>query len=456
MINREVRNFTLYRLMLFPETDMKRLALTTILSAAAVSVAPAAFAQPGDAQASPFTLSGSARIRYESISQLFRAGANGSDQMLSSRVRIKAEYDAGPMVFGGEFLDARAWLTDSGSVIPAGSVNAAELLQAYVRVPFEGGEFQAGRFVMNVGSGRLATEQGFRNTPNNFEGVRGRFTPAGNWTLEAFFTAPVRIAPNDRNALENNTAQLDEAEWGTHFWGVHATRGGLRGNLRAEAYVFGLNEENGADLITPGFRLLRPRAKGAYDFEIELMGQFGEQPSAGGTLDVRAWSAHAALGYSFDAPWNPRLSGQLVYASGDDNPADAKWNRFNPLFGQRRGDFGTTGLAFMHFRENLVAFGPRLDLREGPAAITLQLQESRLASSTDRWRVANLRDVSGQSGDRIGTLAEARMTYWLSPDRLQLETGAMVLFRGDFARNAPGAPTGDNPVYGYVMLTAPF
>ena len=403
---------------------MKRLTLTTMLSAvAAFGMAPAASAQSGDEAVSPFTLSGSARIRYESISQLFRAGASGSDQMLSSRIRIKAEYDAGPVVFGGEFLDGRAWLTDSGSVIPGGSVNAAELLQAYVRVPFEGGEFQAGRFVMNVGSGRLATEQGFRNTPNNFEGLRGRFTPVANWSVEAFYTAPVRIAPNDRNALENNTAQLDEAEWGTRFWGVHATRSGLAGNLRFDGYLFGLNEENGADLLTPGFRISRPRAASAYDFEVELMGQFGDQPSAGGTLDVRAWSAHAAMGYSFAAPWSPRLSGQLVYASGDNDPADADWNRFNQLFGGRRGDFGTTGLSFTHFRENLIAFGPRLDLRNGPAAITLQLQESWLASDTDRWRVANLRDASGQSGDRIGTLAEARMTYWLSPDRLQLETG---------------------------------
>jgi hypothetical protein len=436
---------------------MKRLVLSTILSSAAgFGAAPAVHAQSDDAATSPFTLSGSARIRYESINPLFRAGSSGSDQMLSTRVRIKGEYDAGRFVLGGEFLDARAWLTDSGSVIANGSVNAAELLQAYVRVPFEGGEFQAGRFVMNVGSGRLATEQGFRNTPNNFEGVRGRFTPAENWSVEAFFTAPVRIAPGDRNALENNTAQLDEAEWGTHFWGVHATRTGFAGDLKAEAYLFGLNEENGADLLTPGLRISSPRAAGRYDFEVELMGQFGEQPQGAATLDVRAWSAFASLGYSFDAPWRPRLSGQLVYASGDDNPADADWNRFNPLFGARRGDFGTTGLSFTHFRENLIAFGPRLDMREGPAAISLQVQESYLASDTDRWRVANLRDATGQSGDRIGTLAEARVSYWLRPDRLQLETGASVLFRGDFARNAPGAAADDNPVYGYVMLTAPF
>jgi len=436
---------------------MKHFALFTAASAAALlGAASPLHARSGDAEASPFTLTGSARVRYETISALFRAGASGSDQQLSSRVRVKAEYDFGPLVLGGEFLDTRGWLSDAGSVIPGGSVNAAELLQAYLRVPVEGGEVQAGRFVMNVGSGRLATEQGYRNTPNNFEGVRGRFVPAENWTVDAFFTAPVRIAPGDRNALENNTAQIDEADWSTQFWGVHATRSRLGGNLRAEAYVFGLNDDNGVDLLTPGFRISRPRATGSYDFDVELMGQFGEQPQGAATLDVRAWSAHAALGYSFDAPWQPRVSGQLVYASGDNDPADADWNRFNPLFGGRRGDFGTTGMSFTHFRENLIAFGPRVDLRNGPAAITVQVQESWLASDTDRWRVANLRDATGQSGDRIGTLAEARMSYWLSPDRLQLETGAMVLFRGDFAKNAPGAPAGDNPVYGYVMLTAPF
>ncbi|MFN3834901.1 MAG: alginate export family protein [Glycocaulis sp.] len=430
--------------------------LVSGLSALMMTVSVPAMAAASDEGVSPFTLKGSARIRYESISALFRAGAEGSDQQLSSRVRILGEYDAGRIVFGGEFLDARAWLTDSGSVIPAGSVNAAELLQAYVRIPVEGGTIQAGRFVMNVGSGRLATEQGFRNSPNNFEGVRARFSPADNWAADVFYTAPVRIRPGDRNAVENNTAQIDEAEWGTRFWGVHLTRTGLPNNLRVEAYLFGLNEENGADLLTPGLRLTRPRAKSQYDFDLEIMGQTGDQPVGGNTLDVRAWSAHAAAGYTFDAAWNPRLSAQLVYASGDDNPADAHWNRFNPLFGGRRGDFGTTGISFAHFRENLIAFGPRLDLRDGPATITVQVQESRLASGTDRWRVANLRDASGQSGDRIGTLAEARGTYWLVPDRLQVEAGGAVLFKGDFARNAPNSPGGSDPVYGYVMFSAPF
>lgn len=430
--------------------------ISSAVSALFLSVSAPALASASDAQASAFTLKGSARIRYESISDLVRAGASGSDQQLTTRLRVLGEYNAGRFVLGGEFLDARGWLSDSGSVISNGSVNAAELFQAYIRIPFEGGEVQAGRFAMTIGSGRLANEQNFRNSANNFEGVRGRFRVADNMTLEAFYTAPVRIAPGDFNGLRNNTVQLDEAEWGTGFYGLHLTRTGLPHNLRLEAYVFGLNEENGAELITPGLRLMRPRATGQYDFDLEIMGQTGDQPVAGITRDVRAWSAHVAAGYTFDAQWSPRLSAQLVYASGDNDPADARWNRFNPLFGGRRGDFGTTGMSFTHFRENLIAFGPRLDLRNGPAAIVVQVQESRLASDTDRWRVANLRDTTGQSGSRIGTLAEVRGTYWLKPERLQLEAGTMVLFRGDFARNAPNAAASSDPVYGYVMLTAPF
>jgi len=39
---------------------------------------------------------------------------------------------------------------------------------------------------------------------------------------------------------------------------------------------------------------------------------------------------------------------------------------------------------------------------------------------------------------------------------LRLEAGAAVLFKGDFATDAPGAPQDDNPLYSYVMLTRSF
>lgn len=69
---------------------MKRV-LAAGLSGLMMSVCAPAMAAASGEGASPFTLKGSARIRYESLSDLFRAGSEGSDQMLSSRVRIHGE-----------------------------------------------------------------------------------------------------------------------------------------------------------------------------------------------------------------------------------------------------------------------------------------------------------------------------------------------------------------------------
>lgn len=421
------------------------------------ALAEDASAPQAEAPGFEVNFSGSVRVRYETVSAPFRAGLEGSDQFLSSQIFLRADARMGQVAGVVELIDARGTLADDGSIVATSAVNALDIYQAYLDLPLgERVRVRAGRFIMPIGSKRLADASSFSNVPDNFEGVQLHVSPGEHWQLLGFVTAPVERRSSDQASLRRNAQGFDRADWDTRFMGAHLTRTSLPESLNAEAYLFVLDQADGTRLYTPGARLWREAAPGRADFEAELIGQTGDQPVGGNTLDVRAWSAHAAAGYTFEGAWSPRLSAQLVYASGDDNPADARWNRFNPLFGARRGDFGSTGLSFTHFRENLIAFGPRLDLRNGPAAIVVQVQESRLASDTDRWRVAGLRDTSGQSGSRIGTLAEVRGTYWLKPDRLQLEAGTMVLFRGEFARNAPNAAASSDPVYGYVMLSAPF
>jgi len=130
---------------------MKFSAFATVM----VSIAAGAPALAQEA-ASGFTFEGSTRVRYETLSAPFRAGREGSDQQISWRTRALGEYRADSLTFGAEFFDARAWLTDEGSVLSSTAINTLEILQAYVRADIEGGELQAGRFVMNVGSKRPA------------------------------------------------------------------------------------------------------------------------------------------------------------------------------------------------------------------------------------------------------------------------------------------------------------
>lgn len=434
---------------------MGRTMKLTLFTAAALaglsSLGPATASEQGEAAASPFSFEASTRVRYESLSNAFRAGREGSDQQISWRTRVLAEYDAGAITFGGELFDARAWLTDEGGYLTSTAINTLDVQQAYVRAEFEGGEIQAGRFVLNVGSRRLAGENSFRNAPPSFEGVRGAFELAEGLTLDAFYTAPVITRPRDRASLLDNAHAFDESDWDTRFWAAHLTREDIAPGVAGEVYLYGLNEEGGDDRYTLGARLSGER--GPVDFDIEAMLQTGE---TGGGEDVSAHNLHAEAGYSMEGAWSPRLALQLVYASGDEDPGDAEDNRFDRLFGLRRGQLGQTGIFGPLDVENIIAWGARIEVSRGPVQAHVLVQDVSLASDTDRWRRAGLRDSSGASGDHIGQVIDSRLRWWMVPDTYRLETGAAVLFKGDFATDAPGAPDEGDSVYGYVMVTRYF
>ena len=79
------------------------------------------------------SVSGSFRLRFENLSDQFRANGNGSDQALALRTTLKSELLLGRFSIGGELLDSRVFENDSGSPVSTGLINAAELLQAYVK-----------------------------------------------------------------------------------------------------------------------------------------------------------------------------------------------------------------------------------------------------------------------------------------------------------------------------------
>jgi hypothetical protein len=443
------------------EADMR---ISRALAAMALATAWAgtpgvsvAAADEGAAPPARLQVSGSLRLRHETLSAPFRAGRTGSDQLASWRLRLLAEYDAGPFVLGAELLDARGVLNDSGSVLTPNLINTLEPYQLYARVRTGSrSSLQLGRFNMAVGSGRLIAHNDPNNSPFNFDGARWRHAISDDWALEAFFVAPVRIEPRDAEGLLGNRTRLDANDWDTRLWGVHLTRSGLAGAWRGEAYAIGLDQDGGPELISWGARLMRPPAPGKLDADMEAVLQTGEQPAAAGARDIRAGLIHMGVGYTFDDAWRTRLSAQLVHAGGDQGGAGDAFNRFNPLFGGRFMDFGPALLFGPLARENLTAIGARYQARQGPLQLNARVQEARLAVASDRWRMAGLRDASGQSGRRIGTILDASVGYDFAAHNVRIEAGAAMLIKGRFAREAPGAPAGGDPVYTYVMLTRSF
>jgi hypothetical protein len=172
--------------------------------------------------------------------------------------------------------------------------------------------------------------------------------------------------------------------------------------------------------------------------------------------------AHFEIGYTFDRAWSPTITLQYDRASGDENPFDDRNERFNTLFGDRRFDFGPTGIFGPFQRSNLETPGVRVAV--SPSSRwqgMLSLRSLRLASSTDEWVGTDLRDASGAAGSSLGTQLEASATWAAIPGRLSLDVGFAALELGRFARQTlearqPADPQPNDPRYWYAAITTTF
>ncbi|NNL64871.1 MAG: alginate export family protein, partial [Myxococcales bacterium] len=415
-----------------------------------------------------FSLSLVHRIRYEALDDQFRVGRAGDDDLLALRTLLHGQWRATPsLTFGVEIADSRAYLQDPSTPVGTSIVNAVELLQAYADLHGEhvlGGRasLRIGRLTMNLGSRRFVSRNRSRNTINGFTGFDGRWNDADGHSLRAFYLLPLRRRPADRPSLDDDDVRLDEESFDIQLWGLH---GGfaLPWGDRVELQLIGLHEEAGAggtrnrDLYSPGLRLLRKPARGRFDYQLESVVQLGRS-RAGATstvdLDHRAHFHHVEVGYSFDAPWSPRVALQYDHASGDEDPNDRKNERFDTLFGSRRFDFGPTSIYGAFARGNLSTPGLRIQVKPGDRTTSfVALRGFWLAERRDAWTTSGVRDPAGRSGRYVGSQIDFRLRYDVVPGNVRLETGFAHLFDGGFVKSAPNSNRQGDTTYGYLELT---
>lgn len=154
--------------------------------------------------AAQVTVSGTSRIRAETIDGQARAGFNESDTLLNLRTTVAAQYEDGPVKVVGELWDSRVYGDNRGTPLLTGDVNALELVQAYVewrpRAPFGDGTsamIQAGRSLLNIGSRRLVAADDYRNTTNGYTGIRADLGWRGGWKSTFLYVLPQQRRPDD-------------------------------------------------------------------------------------------------------------------------------------------------------------------------------------------------------------------------------------------------------------------
>jgi len=421
-------------------------------------------------------IDGEFRARYETVRDQYRAGPGGDDELIALRTLLHVRAENGELAFGAELQDARAYLDDAQTPLSTSFVNTADFIQAYVEFPsaspFERpASLKAGRMTLDIGSRRIVERNNFRNTINSYTGFH--YVAEGrDRRLEAIATLPVRAKPLRRSRLASNDHEFDTADDQRLFWGLFMDWGSVdAARTHFETYLFGLHETDDGGRRTanrrffiPGFRVARAPREGSVDFELEVAGRYGEQratddPTDREDIDVRAAMLHAETGYTFSAigPLILRVAFKYDYASGDDDPTDDVIDRYERLFGTRRGDLGNTSTFGPFTRTNVHAPALRLEYEVGQRWDgRFMYQPTWLASDTDAWVQARLRDPTGQSGNFLGHLLDTRLRYWAIRDRVRLEIGGSALLKGEFAKNVPGAPPRDTSLYGYTQVIMRF
>ena len=473
----------------FKKTVFAFLGLT--LFPQAVGASSGTSARGGDSLPEWLSFNGEARIRYETLDNQFRANGQGGDQLLALRTLLHVEAntpffsDSRPATrsvsWGLEVQDSRTYLGDAGTTLSSSFTNPLDVLQVYARINQMPGPFGAGsesrltlgRQTISISSKRQIERVSYANVIKSYTGAY--FTSEFNDgdQIHALYVVPIDRRPGDRDGLLRNQTEWDREQWGRQISGLHYIKKNIAPervpHLQGEAFVYRFDESDTDAFQTPdrsytsiGFRLFRQAQLKKWDVDIEAVYRRGTRygsidPDDTKSLKVRASMLIAALGYTFDMPWQPRISLEYYYASGDDDPRDARFGQYERLFGGRRTDLNNTSIHGPMTPANLSAPGFRIRVRPSDRLDGwFQYHAASLASATDSWVIAKRRDYSGDSGTFIGHALDARVRYWLRPKRTRIELGTSALFVGEFAKNASERPTGDDTYYAYLQASVYF
>jgi hypothetical protein len=387
------------------------------------------------------------RTRYEHLTNPFRPNVSGTEKHFPLRTRLKTEIgEAGrPVRFVVEFQDSRVLYEEENLFSARANINEFDFLQAQLQFNLDDlpstrikSHIILGRFTMDLGKRRLVARNNMRNTTNSFDGVSWTLAGEWGWMLRIFFTRPVTIDPY---RLDSGSRRY---LWGAYFESKRLPK------LMTDAYYLGFRDTeipaSRQRLSTIGGRIYKIPASGAMDYEIESAWQFGES----GTKSHFAHFQHGELGYSFDAPWKPRISLHYDYASGNDDPEDESSGRFNTLYGARGFEYTPTGIYGPIYRSNINTPGFRVVLN--PTAklrVTASYRALRLAEAEDAWVGSGLQDPSGGSGKSLGQNLEVR-ALWRANRYFTAESGYARFFKGSYIYRVPEGPRSGDTNYFYV------
>ncbi|MDO9052182.1 MAG: alginate export family protein [Methylotenera sp.] len=403
------------------------------------------------------------RFRYETRDNDFRRGRDTIDEPILLRTRgyVAVKDILDPLRFTLEVEDARRNHSQFSREFDTRDVNYAEPIQAYLELFFKETplgkddlgnnrpiSIKAGRQAFEYTDRRLLARNEWRNTTNNFQGVRTTIGQSKNdWQLDLLALKPVQRLNN----------QLDEVDHSQDFYGVIGDWRRWSEYVTLQPYYYLLKQDgnkveydaNGKtaaantkidrEIHTAGIRAYGVIGATGWDYDASYVKQWGNQDriASGNTfkLDHDAYSYNAEIGYSWKHAWKPRLSAFYGVASGDKNATDAKNQRFERLFGFARPWSNNDYFQMENISAPKVRaeFEPQLSWLPG-LKVDAGYSWYRLDQERDRWNGAGLRDNRGQSGKDVGEEVDVRVRFPINK-YIGVNVGYAHFWAGDFTKD---------------------
>jgi hypothetical protein len=420
------------------------------------------------------------RFRYEYRDNDFRRGARKDENsrqiddkrgsitldepiLLRTRAYIGIKNILDPFRFALEIQDSR---TNRGGYInefETRDTNDLHILQGYLELNFKetflgkdplGNDrpiwIRAGRHAWEAGDRRLIARNEWRNTTNNFYGLRANIGDKKNdWQLELHAVNPVqRVADGE-----------DKTDKSQEFYGAILNYRGWSDIVTFEPSYFLLKQDGEKVTLNATTGLPQPdrnrvdreihtgllRAYGVipstqFDFDGAYNKQWGKvQRLVGGQkieVDHDAHAYNVEIGYNVKHPWKPRVSTFYGMATGDRTPQGADttpMERFERLFGFARPWSNDDYIQMENIRTNKVRleFDPKISFLDN-VKVDTGFSWYRLDSATDRWNAGgDVRDASGGSGRDLGKEYDLRVRFPIN-QYASLNLGYAYFWGGNF------------------------
>ncbi len=412
------------------------------------------------------------RLRYEYRDNDYRRQKETLDEPLLQRTRffagVKHEFD--PFRASIEVQDSRRF--NSQFAPDNRDINYFDIIQGFGELYFKDAlgaddlgnarpvSIKFGRMAFELTDRRLVARNNWRNTTNSQEGVRVTLGQGkSDWEADLFALQPVvRLIDN-----------ADESNKGQWFYGAVGSWRKWSKIVSLQPYYYLLkqngskveygsngspataNDKRNRGIHTLGLRGYGVVADTGLDYDLNYVKQWGKD----GVLDQDAYAYNLEAGYTAELPWKPRFSASFGFASGDKNPTDGTNNRFERLFGFAR-PWSNNDYFQM---ENIVTSKLRIEFTPLKSLkVDTGISSYKLASATDRWNNAGLRDQTGKSGDDVGSEFDIRFRFPITK-YVGMNIGYAYFKAGDFTKSTsqkldPGRKDNSNFLYVETSVSA--